>query len=236
MSLIGKSPRLEPTLEDGVAADSDYNTYRIQTRGEYEELMTEFEFRCKRSAMINNHEASSYERIVYWTELVAALLGAVSVSTLGMWLLHWQSSVTSLASFAQLGSLGVLGLAIAFIIELLSKGGERIIPSFSKRAEAHIKAGAAWQRLAQKTRSYRIQLDNPKLDISLPSGTIILLNRKKSSATPSSLPSPHFGCLMTLKGSSLLSNTRNSYTYSLWLLKKWMLKMCMKNTLKKVLN
>ncbi|KAH9492983.1 hypothetical protein Btru_022818 [Bulinus truncatus] len=166
MSSTRSPPRAEPTLEAVGGGESDYFKYRLQTREEYEELMMEFEFRSRRMAMINNFEASVYERKAYWSEIIAAFLGTFSVTSLGIWLAQLQSTITSIATFVQLGSLGILGLIVAFIIQLISKGSERILPSFSKRAEAHIRAGASWQRLAQKAKSFRIQLDNPKLDVN----------------------------------------------------------------------
>ncbi|XP_055883312.1 uncharacterized protein LOC106072044 isoform X1 [Biomphalaria glabrata] len=160
------STRAAPALDDVGGGETDYYKYRLQTRGEYEDLLTELEFRSRRMAVINNYEAAAYERKAYWTEIIAALLGAFSVTGLGIWLAQLQSTITSVVAFVQLGTLGIFGLMVAFVVQLISKGSERVLPSFSKRAESHIKAAAAWQRLAQRAKSFRIQLDNPKLDIS----------------------------------------------------------------------
>ncbi|RUS85112.1 hypothetical protein EGW08_007117 [Elysia chlorotica] len=160
----------------GVQNDDDeddekkYMEYKRQTRGEYEDLMMEFEFRCRRAAMMNYYEASGYEKSIYRMEVLAAFLGTVSVSTVAAWFLpknSWLSPSSSLTehSFSQLGVLGVVGVAGACVAYVLGKGSSRVIPSLSRRAEVNIEAGAAWQRLAQTTRSFRIRLDNPKLDV-----------------------------------------------------------------------
>ncbi|BFZ08989.1 hypothetical protein BsWGS_12028 [Bradybaena similaris] len=149
---------------NGGPSVEEYESYKLQTRGEYEELMIEFEFRCRRAAMMNYHEASNYDQKVYRMELVAALLGTVSLTTIGAWLLQKQTD-SWFSNISKLGGVGVVGVVAAFIIEMMSKGSTRIIPSLSRRAQAHVTAGASWQALALKTRSYRIQLDNPKLDV-----------------------------------------------------------------------
>lgn len=152
---------------DGVD-EEEYMKYKRQTRGEYEDLMMEFEFRCRRAAMMNYYEASGYEKNIYRLEIVAAFLGTVSVSAVGAWFLprnSWLSSTSSFESFSHLSTVGMVGLAGAGLVYFFSKGSSRVMPSLSRRAELNIEAGAAWQRLAQTTRSFRIRLDNPKLDV-----------------------------------------------------------------------
>ncbi|CAG5131187.1 unnamed protein product [Candidula unifasciata] len=153
-AVVSTDRRGEPSVEE-------YQQYKLQTRGEYEELMIEFEFRCRRAGMMNYHESSKYNLKVYYMEVAAALLGAVSLTSIGAYFMQSQGTEW----FSNMGKLGGVGVVGAFIIELMSKGSARIIPSLSRRAEAHVTAGASWQALAQKTRSYRIQLDNPKLDV-----------------------------------------------------------------------
>uniref|UniRef100_A0A0B6Z9G8 SMODS and SLOG-associating 2TM effector domain-containing protein n=2 Tax=Arion vulgaris TaxID=1028688 RepID=A0A0B6Z9G8_9EUPU len=161
---LKRTPVVVSKNKNGELVEEEYDQYKLQTRGEYEELMIEFEFRCRRAAMMNYHIASNYDRKVYKMELVAALLGTVSLTTVGAWLLQ-QNTDFSFINLSKLGGFGIVGIVAAFFIELLGKGSTRVIPSFSRRAESHVTVGAAWQTLAKKTRSYRIQLDNPRLDV-----------------------------------------------------------------------
>ncbi|KAK3780743.1 hypothetical protein RRG08_050707 [Elysia crispata] len=149
------------------ADEKQYKKYKRQTRGEYEDLMMEFEFRCRRAAMMNYYEASGYDKWISRMEIIAAFLGTVSVSAVAAWFApktSWFSS-SSMESFSQLGAVGMIGVAGACLVYFLGKGSSRVIPSLSRRADVNIAAGAAWQRLAQTTRSFRIRLDNPKLDV-----------------------------------------------------------------------
>ncbi|XP_059177569.1 uncharacterized protein LOC131956947 [Physella acuta] len=143
--------------------EAEYSAFKLQTRKEYEHLIYEFELRCHKNALINNHEASTYARRAYLTEIVAAIMGAFAVTSLGVWLAQKTADYSVYA--ANWGYLGIFAVGVAFVLQFISKGSERVLPSFSKRAEGHIKAAGAWQMLAQKAMSYRIRLDNPTLDV-----------------------------------------------------------------------
>ena len=127
--------------------------------------------------MMHYYEASRYDRKIYYMECLSAFIGSMSCTSVGVCLLQKQD--ISLASFSlssltsdkgslnpqSLGSLGAFGIGLVFVLQLLGKGSMKILPSFSRRQQLHVTAAAAWQKLAMKTRSYRIQLDNPKLDV-----------------------------------------------------------------------
>ncbi|GFN84518.1 hypothetical protein PoB_001102400 [Plakobranchus ocellatus] len=164
---LKRKPAIVSSGEGGHIDENEYSKYKQQTRGEYEDLMMEFEFRCRRAAMMNYHEASRHDNNAYRLEILVAFLGTVSVSSIFAWFLPGNSWLTSpsTGNLSRLGTLGIVGVTGAGLLHLLSKGSSRIIPSLSKRAETYVGAAAAWQRLAQKTRSYRIRLDNPKLDV-----------------------------------------------------------------------
>ncbi|KAK3744978.1 hypothetical protein RRG08_037594 [Elysia crispata] len=100
-------------------------------------------------------------------EITAAFLGTISITPVVACFVPKTSSFSSsfIESFGQLGAVGMIGVAGACLLYFLGKGSSRVIPSLSRRADVNVAAAAAWQRLAQTTRSYRIRLDNPKLDV-----------------------------------------------------------------------
>ncbi|GFR81128.1 hypothetical protein ElyMa_004061800 [Elysia marginata] len=158
---------VQSDTDTGDLGGKEYMRYKRQTRGEYEDLMMEFDFRCRRAAMMNYYEASGYEKNIYRLEIVAALLGTISISAVTAWCLPKSSWLTSpsFENLSQMSTMGIVGMTGAGLVYFLSKGSSRVIPSLSRRAELNIEAAAAWQRLAQTTRSFRIRLDNPKLDV-----------------------------------------------------------------------
>lgn len=140
-------------------------TFRDYAREKYYDLFEELEFRSQRAAMMHFHEATQYSRKCYYMEVTAALLGAVSVSGVGACLLQWNSGGEAGVMSSRLGLFGLLGVVVSAVIEIAGKGSTSLIPTLNKRLVAHKKAAVGWQRLTRLTRSYRIQLRNPALQV-----------------------------------------------------------------------
>nr|KAG5705571.1 hypothetical protein BaRGS_034769 [Batillaria attramentaria] len=145
--------------------DPDSTSYRNVRQREYDDLFEELEFRSQRAAMMHYHEANRYSRKCYYMEVTAALLGTASVSGVGACLLQWNSGGEAGLISSRLGLCGLFGAVVSLLIELAGKGSTKLIPSLNKRLVAHKKAAVGWQRLTRLTRSYRIQLRNPDLDV-----------------------------------------------------------------------
>ena len=147
--------RRDPIVQSSSEPDSDTARFRAYAREKYDDLFEELEFRSQRAAMMHYHEANRYSRKCYYVELIAALLGASSVSGIGVFLFQWDSGSEGMwgASASPLGWLGMLGVVVAALLEFASKGSTKVIPTFSKRCEGHKKAAVGWQRLTRLTRS-----------------------------------------------------------------------------------
>ncbi|XP_076469077.1 uncharacterized protein LOC143299652 [Babylonia areolata] len=152
-------PDPDPGADPHVAS-AQYRKYAME---HYDDLLEELEFRSQRAAMMHYHEANRYSRRCYYLEVMAALLGAASVSGIGAFLVKWCGSSGTCPSASRAGALGALGVVLASLLEFGSKGSSSLLPSLCKRCEGHKKAAVGWQRLTRLTRSYRIQLRNPAL-------------------------------------------------------------------------
>lgn len=140
--------------DSGEVCDSEVQRYNKQARGEYEKLMKEFEFRCERSAAMYYSEAAGLNAWVFYVVLAGAV-GAGIVS-----LYQFLNAVVGL----QLLSNTTLYIALFIVCLCVGclAGTEKLQPFMKERQQLYISAAATWQELAMRTRSYRIQMDNPK--------------------------------------------------------------------------
>ena len=100
----------------------------------------EFEFRCKRAATMHYYEASGYDRKIYHMELLSAIIGSISATSVGVYFLKGSSlpSMSSISTAAvspssfsgNLGAAGTFGMGVVFILQMLGKGTMKILPSF----------------------------------------------------------------------------------------------------------
>lgn len=154
------------TSDEVIDGDLDDVRFRAYAKTKFESMLKELQFRCQRASLMHYYEADRYDRKCYYVELTAALIGAISVSGIGAFLLKWTGSSDTNGMTTRVGLLGLFGTGVSVLLEFASNGSSKLVPTFSARAESHKKAAAGWQRLTRMARSYRVQLRNPKLNVS----------------------------------------------------------------------
>ncbi|GFN84516.1 hypothetical protein PoB_001102200 [Plakobranchus ocellatus] len=152
----------------GERGNIEHFEYEQSSKLKYNKMMMEIEFQCEKEAMMNNYEASGLSKKPRIVEIIEDLSDTMSASSVEEWLLSSSSEPSSLPSenFTSNRYVRMFAVEGAACLSYLLKSSSRFILFFRQQAETYVAAAAAWQHLAQKTRSYLIRLDNPELDVS----------------------------------------------------------------------
>ncbi|KAK7102661.1 uncharacterized protein [Littorina saxatilis] len=148
-----------------------------QLRREFDNLFADMEFRSKRSALMNYHEAERYDNRSHMVQMISTVVGALGVSGIAASVAKTKQVAANSAGVA-----GVLALPLCAILQFFSNGSTTLAPTLAEKAKVHTEAGAGWQRIARLSRVYRLQL---KLlpDDELNSGVLTAWYREVVEAT-----------------------------------------------------
>lgn len=122
-------------------------------RRDFDKLFADMEFRAKRAALMNYHEAEKCDKRADYLQTVSSIVGALGVSGIGASVIRTKKVTANSAGMA-----GVLALPLSGILQFLANGTSSLAPTTGEKARLHVKAGAGWQRIARETRAYRVQL------------------------------------------------------------------------------
>nr|KAG5687426.1 hypothetical protein BaRGS_019825 [Batillaria attramentaria] len=153
----GLVPRLSNTENGQQGSAGQPSTGRQTTadgaRTEFDKLFADMEFRCKRSAMMNYHEAERYD---FWSQVLQTT--STGVGALGVSGIAASVAKTNRVAASSAGLAGVLALPLCGVLQFLSNGSSSLAPTVAEKAKLHVQAGAGWQRIGRLSHAYRLQL------------------------------------------------------------------------------
>lgn len=137
------------------------DTPEARFREEYFSLFHEMQFRCTKNAMMNYHQAETYEAKGDIWSRVTSVCTAASASSVFASLLQKGQVLAS-----RLGLAGLVGLPICGIFQFLGSSTSEFIPSYYERARKHTSAAAGWMQIAETARAMQLQMKlNPEYDL-----------------------------------------------------------------------
>ncbi|XP_076448535.1 uncharacterized protein LOC143285185 [Babylonia areolata] len=141
-----------PAATAAVAAPAVAPSTELMRR-DFDKLFADMEFRARRAALMNYHEAEKCEKWSDYLQNISTVVGALGVSGIGASVVK-----TSRVAASSAGVAGVLALPLSGVLQFFASGSSTLAPTTGEKARLHTKAGAGWQRIARETRSYRVQL------------------------------------------------------------------------------
>lgn len=144
--------------------------YLARVRTEYDRLLKQLQERCRLEAEKHYFQACRVARINFYMNIVAVVLGCVSLWGVGLFVTQRISSVGSASvtslQWSQLGVAGVGTILLGWHLEFIAKRSASLLATDQKRSKQHTQSTFGWQHLKHEIRATRLLLRNPDVNIT----------------------------------------------------------------------